>query len=96
MHSILILFPPSFIHYTGSDIIQTVMIHENDVNSDDLNRISVDVDQTDGLKSRLISEHENNDLFNIFSLSKMFQITFFSLRIQRAAQTDSGNYSCKI
>ncbi|XP_070507265.1 uncharacterized protein [Chironomus tepperi] len=54
--------------YKGSDIIQTVMIHENDVNSDDLNRISVDVDQTDGLKS--------------------------SLRIQRAAQTDSGNYSC--
>ena len=52
MHSILTLFPPSFIHYTGSDIIQTVMIHENDINSDDLNRISVDVDQTDGLKSR--------------------------------------------
>lgn len=54
MHSILIIFYFFFflIHYTGSDIIQTVMIHENDINSDDFNRISVDVDQTDGLKSR--------------------------------------------
>lgn len=36
---------------TGSDIIQT-RLHENDINSDDMNRISVDTDSSDGLTSR--------------------------------------------
>ncbi|CAO1319855.1 unnamed protein product [Diamesa hyperborea] len=53
--------------YKGSDIIQT-RLHENDINSDDMHRISVDTDWTDGLTSRL--------------------------RIQRAQQADSGNYTC--
>lgn len=37
--------------FTGSDIIQT-RLHENDINSDDMHRISVDTDWTDGLTSR--------------------------------------------
>lgn len=36
---------------SGNDMIQT-RIHENDVNSDDVNRISVDTDSSDGLTSR--------------------------------------------
>lgn len=36
---------------TGSDIIQT-RLHENDINSDDMNRISVDTDSSEGLTSR--------------------------------------------
>lgn len=36
---------------SGSDMIQT-RIHENDINSDDMNRISVDTDSSDGLTSR--------------------------------------------
>lgn len=35
----------------GSDMIQT-RLHENDINSDDMNRISVDTDASDGLTSR--------------------------------------------
>lgn len=38
-------------YFTGSDIIQT-RLHENDINSDDMHRISVDTDWTDGLTSR--------------------------------------------
>lgn len=36
---------------TGSDMIQT-RVHENDINSDDENRISVDTDSSEGLTSR--------------------------------------------
>lgn len=35
----------------GSEMIQT-RLHENDINSDDINRISVDTDSSDGLTSR--------------------------------------------
>jgi hypothetical protein len=35
----------------GSDMVQT-RIHENDINSDDVNRISVDTDASEGLTSR--------------------------------------------
>lgn len=38
-------------HSTGNDMIQT-RLHENDINSDDMNRISVDTDSSDGLTSR--------------------------------------------
>lgn len=33
-------------------MIQSLMVHENDINSDDMNRISVDIDSSEGLISR--------------------------------------------
>lgn len=33
-------------------MIQSIMVHENDINSNDMNRIRVDNDPSDGLISR--------------------------------------------
>jgi hypothetical protein len=39
---------------TGSDMIQSYTVHENDINSDDMNRIRFDTDSSDGLTSRYV------------------------------------------
>lgn len=33
-------------------MIQSLMLHENDINSDDKNRISVEIESSEGLTSR--------------------------------------------